>query len=339
MRHAEDITELFARYAAEVGRHLPWRGRDDIEREIAATLADRLDDRIAATRRAATVEDAAELLKETGHPRKAAASWLADTHLIGPELYPLFLLVCRVALPVLAAVLIGALTLSAALGADPSVGFLEHLGRILGSAVSGVLQAFALAVIVFAVIERANARKSSGVGLPGDETWDPRSLPRVQPGSKIKISDQVASIVGNTIVLAAVALLPRFALLNLSPEGRDVVVATLTEGFVRLLPVVMGVAIAQIAAAVFLLTRRSHTAVTIAVTTAVKVLSIAAAGIYLTVYPYVLAGPGLPAGAELGIEVVNKVIRVGCILGIVFGSVEVATLLVRYFRSPVPAAR
>ena len=102
---------------------------------------------------------------------------------------------------------------------------------------------------------------------------------------------------------------------------------------------VAGVAIAQIVAAVFLLTRRSHTAATVAVSTAVKVLSIAAAGIYLTVYPYVLAGPGLPAGAELGIEVVNKVIRVGCILGIVFGSIEVATLLVRYFRRPAAATR
>jgi hypothetical protein len=337
MRHAEDITDLFARYAAEVGRHLPWRGRDDIEREIAATLADRLDDRLAGSGRTATVDDAAALLKETGHPRKAAASWLADTHLIGPALYPLFLLVCRVALPVLAAVLIGALTLSAALGADPSVGFFERLARILGSTAGGVLQAFALMVIVFAVMERANAHKASAAGLPGDDAWDPRSLPRVQPGSKIKISDQIVAIVGNTIVLAAVVLLPRFAVLNLSSAGRSVAVATLTDGFVALLPVVAGVAIAQIVAAVFLLTRRSHTGVTIAVATAVKVLSIAAAGIYLTVYPYVLAGPGLPTGAELGIEVVNMVIRVGCILGIVFGSVEVATLLVRYFRRPVPA--
>jgi hypothetical protein len=335
MRHAEDITDLFARYAAEVGRHLPWRGRDDIEREIAATLADRLDDRVAG--RGATVDDAIALLKETGHPRKAAASYLADTHLVGPSLFPLFLLVCRIALPVLAAVLIGALTLSAALGADPSVGFLEHLGRILGSAAGGVLQAFALIVIVFAVMERASAHTASAAGLPGEEAWDPRSLPRVQPGSKIKIADEVIAIVGNTIVLAAIVLLPRYGVLDPSPEGRTVIVATLSEDFARLLPVVMGVAIAQVVAAVFLLTRRSHTAATIAVTTAVKVVSIAAAGIYLTVYPYVLAGPGLPAGAGLGIEVVNKVIRVGCILGIVFGSVEVATLLVRYFRRPAPA--
>lgn len=337
MKHAEGITDLFARYSAEVGRYLPWRGRDDIEREIAATLADRLDDRVAAERREATVEDAVTLLAETGHPRKAAAAWLADTHLIGPALYPLFLLVCRVALPVLAAVIIGASVLSAGLGADPSIGFLEHLGRILGSTFGGVLQAFAVIVVIFAVIERANARTASTAGLPGDEKWDPRSLPRVQPGSKIKIADQVIAIVGNTIVLAAVVLLPRYGVINLSPEGRAVIAATLSEGAARLLPVVMAVAVAQVVAAVFLLTRRSHTATTIAVSAAVKVLSIAAAGIYLTVYPYVLAVTGMPAGAELGIDVLNKVIRVGCILGVVFGSIEVATLLVRYFRRPAEA--
>ncbi len=95
-------------------------------------------------------------------------------------------------------------------------------------------------------------------------------------------------------MLAAIVFLPRYGVLNLSPAGRTVV------------------------AAVFLLTRRSHTGTTIAVSTAVKVLSIAASGIYLTVYPYVLAGPGLPAGAGLGIEV--------------------ATQLMRYFRRPASAA-
>jgi hypothetical protein len=332
MRHADDITDLFARYAAEVGRHLPLRGREDIEREIAATLADRLDDRVSGSGRAATMDDAAALLSETGHPRKAAASYLTDTHLVGPALYPLFLLVCRVALPVLAAVLIGALTLSAALTADPSIGFLEHLGRILGSTVGGLLQAFAVIVLVFAVMERTNARTAARAGLPDEAAWDPRSLPRTQPGLKMKLADQIVAIVGNTIVLAAIVLLPGYLVLNPSVEGRSVIVATFSDGFLRLLPVVAGVAIAQLVAAVFLLTRRSHTGTTIAVTALVKVLSIAAAGIYLTVFPYVLPGAGMPAGAEMGIDVVNQVIRVGCILGIVAGSIEVATLLVRWFR-------
>jgi len=338
MRHADDITDLFARYAAEVGRHLPWRGRDDIEREIAATLADRLDDRAGGAGREATLDDAIALLEKTGHPRKTAASYLADTALVGPALYPLFLLVCRVALPVLAAVLIGALTLSAALGAEPAAGFLEHLGRILGSTVGGVLQAFALIVIVFAAMERANARTPSRTSLPGEETWDPRTLPRLQAGSRIRIGDQVVAIAGNTILLAAVILLPSYAVLNLSAEGRRVIVATLTEGFVRLLPVVAVVAAAQIVAAVFLLTRRSHTAVTIAVSAAAKVLAIAASGLFLTVYPYVLAAPALPAAAAPGIEVANKAIRIGSIIGIVGGSIDLARLVVQYLRRPAQPA-
>ncbi len=338
MRHADDITDLFARYAAEVGRHLPWRGREDIEREIAATLADRLDDRVGGSGRGATMDDAVALLKESGHPRKAAASYLADSHLVGPALYPLFLLVCRIALPVLAAVLIGALTLSAALAGNPSIGFLEHLGRIFGSTVGGVLQAFALIVVVFAVMERANARTAARAGLPDETAWEPRALPRTQPGLKMKLSDQIVAIVGNTILLAAILLLPRYLMRDPSVEGRSVMAVTFSEGFLRLLPVVAGVAIVQIVAAVFLLTRRSHSGATIAVSALVKVLSIAAAGIYLTVFPFVLPGPGLPAGAEPGIDVLNQVLRVGCILGIVFGSLEVGTLLVRWFRRPGQAA-
>jgi hypothetical protein len=336
MRHPEDVTELFARYAAEVGRHLPAKGREDIEREIAATLADRLDDRAGG--RAATLDDAVALLKETGHPRKTAASYLGGAGLVGPGYYPLFLLVCRVALPVLAAVLVGALVLSAALAADPAIGFFEHLGNILGSTMGGVLQAFAIIVIVFAVIERVNARKPGAVALPDETAWDPRSLPRTQPTLRIKLSDQAAAIVGNTILLAAIVLLPRYAVLNPTVEGRSVIVATFTEGFLRLLPVVGAVAVAQIVAAVFLLTRRSHTGVTIAVTAAVKVLAIVAAGIYLTVFPYVLAGADLPAGAGVGIDVLNQVIRVGCILAVVFGSIEVAVLLVRWLRRPAQGA-
>jgi len=338
MGYPEDITDLFARYAAEVGRHLPWRGRDDIEREIAATLVDRLDDRVGGSGRVATLDDAVTIVKETGHPRKTAASYLADTALVGPTLYPVFLLVCRVALPVLAAVLIGALTLSAALGTDPAVGTLERLARIVGSTVGGVLQAFALIVIVFAVMERANTRTSSAAGLPGEEAWDPRTMPRLQTSGKIVIGDQVVAIVGNTLLLAAVILLPRYAVLNLSAEGRRTIVATLSEGFIRLLPVVAGVSIAQIAAATFLLTRRSHTLATVAVSAVVKVLSIATSGIFLTVYPYVLAGPGLPTGGTPGVEIVNKVIRVGCVLGIVGGSIDVARLLVRYLRRPAQGA-
>jgi hypothetical protein len=181
-------------------------------------------------------------------------------------------------------------------------------------------------------------RTAARAGLPDEASWDPRSLPRTQPGLKIKLADQIVAIVGNTILLAAIVLLPRYAVLNPTMEGRSVVVATLSDGFLRFLPVVAGVAIAQIVAAVFLLTRRSHTGVTITVSAFVKVLSIAAAGIYLTVFPYVLPGPGLPTGAGVGIDALNQVIRVGCILGIVFGSIEVAVLLVRWFRRPGQAA-
>jgi hypothetical protein len=357
MTHADEIRDLFSRYAAEVGRHLPYRGRQDIEREIEATLADRLDDRVAPSaatiinprstativnprstattanpRSTATIEDAVELLRETGHPRKTAASYLSESHLIGPALYPLFLTICRIVLPVLAAVLIGALTLSAAIAADPAVTFIEQVLRILASTFTGVLQAFAVVVIVFGVLDRVNARRALASDLTGEGTWDPRKLPRAAPAGTIKVSDQIADIVGNTVLIAAVLFLPRIVVLGQGFVGRAAVLARLSDGFIRLLPVVVAVAALEILAAAFLLTRRAHTVATIAAHTAVKTLGIVAAGVYLTVWPFVLPAADAQAGMVLGVNIVNQVIRAGCILGIVIGSIEMAASLVRFAR-------
>jgi hypothetical protein len=332
MTHSDEIRDLFARYAAEVGRHLPFRGRQDIEREIEATLADQLDDRVAPSAGPATIDSAVELLRETGHPRKTAASYLGESHFIGPVLYPLFLMICRIVLPILAAVLIGALTLSAAIAAEPAVTFLEHLVRILGSTFSGVLQAFAVIVIVFGVLERVNVRQALAAELTGEGKWDPRMLPRVAAAGTIKVSDQVGAIVGNTVLIAAVLFLPRIVVLSQGFMGPAAVLARLSDGFIRLLPVVVAVAIAEILTAVFLLTRRAHTAATMAAHTAVKVLGIVAAGVYLTVWPFVFPAGNAQAGVVLGVNILNQVIRAGCILGIVIGSIEVAVGLVRFAR-------
>ena len=215
MMQNEEIHDLFARYAAEVGKHLPNRGREDIEREIATTLADRLDDRVGPSGLAATMEDAVALLKETGHPRKTGASYLTHGYIVGPALFPLFWMVCRIALPVVAAVLIGVLTLTAALGSDTAVNVAAHVFRILGSTVTGVLQAFAIVVIVFALLERIDPAQRIRAGIDPWDPWDPRELPKATHGGAIKVLDQIATMVMGTVFIVFLALLPQLTELGL----------------------------------------------------------------------------------------------------------------------------
>jgi hypothetical protein len=335
MQQNEDIRDLFARYAEQVGKYLPAKGREDIEREIAATLADKLDDKTASGQTAA-VDDAIALLKETGHPRKTASHYLTHGHLVGPFMYPLFLLVCRIALPVVAAVVIGALTLSAALHPDPTVGILALVLQILGQSIGGVIQAFAVIVIVFVILERVDSGRVAARELDG-KMWDPRQMPKTIKIEVIKVSDQIGAIVGNVVFIAILVALPRLLALGIHTSGNAVVQVSLSDGMNRLLPFLTTWAGIQILAALFLMTRQMHTVATATVQVLIKAVGVIVAGLLLTGWPFLLAVGTAPESAELALRVVREVIRVACFLGIVGGSIDVARTLVRFRRAAKPS--
>jgi len=95
---------------------------------------------------------------------------------------------------------------------------------------------------------------------------------------------------------------------------------------------------ADILAAGFLLTRRVQSAATVAAKAAAKALGIIAAGILLRVWPFVLLRASALAGAEMGVRVLSQVIRIGCVIGIVAGSFDLAREIIRYTRSIRAAA-
>ena len=95
-----------------------------------------------------------EVLTELGPPEKMAASYFPPRFLIGPRLYPYFIKTLRVVLSVI--------TVLAAIGAGVSLAYSAKLpvevAQVLWQAVLGLLdapfRAFAIIVIVFAVLER-----------------------------------------------------------------------------------------------------------------------------------------------------------------------------------------
>ncbi len=329
MNQSEEIRDLFSRYAAAVGRCLPAKGRDDIVREIETTLADRLDDRMKPGQEP-TVDDAAALLKETGHYMKTAASYMTHSALIGPSLYPLFLKVTRIVLSVLAAVLIGVLTLTAALKPDPSMGIAATAFKILSSTVTGLLQTFALLVIVFAVMERVDTGRTAA---ELEKSWDPRQLPRSKTMEAVKISDQIAAIVLSVVWVVFLVYLPRLVAVgseSLSPIAGSL---ALTPRLMDLLPFFMAEAGIQILAAIILLTWRGSPMAALGVQVAIKALNVIMAGLMLTAWPFFVTGQVSMEQAAMGFLVVQRVIQVGCWLGIIFGSIDVAATLLRHRKS------
>ena len=90
---------LIDRYIAEVGKHLPRKGRTDIEAEIRSTLEDMLEERNQASLK----DEAAviALLREYGAPAKVAASYIGPRYLIGPRIYPTFELIVKIVMAAL----------------------------------------------------------------------------------------------------------------------------------------------------------------------------------------------------------------------------------------------
>jgi hypothetical protein len=143
-----------------------------------------------------------ELLKEYGSPQKVASTYDAHPFLIGPRLFPFFLMVLKIVITVVVAVLvvitgIRAVTLTPMLGSE----FVEVVGKGLGNALSAAIAAFGNVVLVFAILERVLPEKEIG-DFSDEKDWDPASLAKEPDPDAVKRVDLIAEIVFTFIGLA-----------------------------------------------------------------------------------------------------------------------------------------
>ena len=229
---------LIDKYVAEVGKHLPLlKGREDIERELKSTLEDMLDER----RQAGVAEEAQviQLLKEYGSPQKVASTYNPHPYLIGPKLFPFFLMVLKIVVAVVVTVLLAlagvrAVTATSLVGAE----FVSIIGKGLGDALSAAIAAFGNVVLVFAILERVLPEKEIG-GFNDEKDWDPASLTLEPDPDSLKRFDLIAEIVFTFLGLAflnGMFGLPIFA-----------------ESFARFIPWINIVLVAEILLDVYLL--------------------------------------------------------------------------------------
>jgi hypothetical protein len=190
---------LIDTYVSEVGRRLPKKNRSDIEAEIRSILQDMLDERSQKTGRPVDEEMTLEILKAYGAPEKVAATYQGERYLIGPRLYPIFMLVLRIVLivtGVLAAIGLG-IAISHASGSPQDA--IETILRAIGNYASSIITALGNIVLIFAILEWVLFRAGEKVkikGLPVQKEWDPRALTKVSTPNQVRMGDTIAEIVG-----------------------------------------------------------------------------------------------------------------------------------------------
>lgn len=184
---------LTDRYIAAVVRGVPEKQRADLDRELRASIADSVDDRVAAGASATSAEH--DALLELGDPIVLTARYAGrPLHLVGPALYAdwkrLLTVVEFIVVPIVFAVLV-------------VVGIVkgDTVGGVIGGA---VWSAFSVAVqlafwvtATFAILERTPTfTKRKPV------TWTPDMLPETSANLTSRAEFIVESVLGALVVTA-----------------------------------------------------------------------------------------------------------------------------------------
>lgn len=174
---------LIDRYLRAVRRRLPRKERDDIAAELPDILESQIEAEEAERRRPLTEDEVAAILEQYGSPERVAAGYGAREHLIGPAVFPHYLLTVKVVLWILVPPLVLWAAATALTSHDPVV----ETARALWISLLVVLGNLAIVTLLFARIERMRDRL--------DWHWDPHSLPS-EPTLRAAISrrDSVVSL-------------------------------------------------------------------------------------------------------------------------------------------------
>lgn len=234
---------LIDTYVSEVGRHLPQKSRADIEAEMRSVLEDMLDERSKKAGKPADDEMVFDLLKEYGAPERVAASYLPERHLIGPQLFPLFMLVVKIVFSVLGIMALIGFGIAVATTGATSQAFLELLGKSILQAAGGATQVFGNIVLVFEILLNFAAilvfnfyPQLFNFGYSADSVWfiAPSEITKHQIGSAPLLSEAFFRYVPFLTVVWALEILLNILLLRQGywrPATRWFSAAVKTAGF------------------------------------------------------------------------------------------------------------
>ena len=152
--------DLIERYIYAVTRYLPLREREEVAKELDSLIADMLEARCGAV--TVAEKDIRVVLTELGTPQEIAMKYSGDEDqsLISGVYFLIYKRILAIVLPIAAIVLACASAVAIVAqwnAADNPYHLLgQVIGQTLGGALTGVVQAFAIITLVFAILQRRN---------------------------------------------------------------------------------------------------------------------------------------------------------------------------------------
>jgi hypothetical protein len=281
--------ELIDRYIAEVGKNLPRKTRFDIEAEILTAIEDMLAERCQKTGKPVDEEMIVDVLKEYGAPRKVAASYQPERYVIGPHLFPSFLTVIQVILPIVAVVALVKMGISLGQMELTFENIFEAVFLGIAEFIGTAFTALGGIMVLFAIIQWALPEFKEKAG-----DWDPRKLPAATPRNRIDVGSTLLEIFGSGLAIVLFNFFPQLVNIGYRANGQwwigfialetDNAWSTtiLSEAFFHYLPALTILWALTILLDIVLLSRSRWENWTRWSAFGLKVLTIALAGIMLT---------------------------------------------------------
>jgi hypothetical protein len=242
--------EIINAYLAEIHRRLPLKNRRDIIEEIRSALMDMIEERNPTPESDPDEALIKSVLKEYGSPRKVAQQYGAHQHLIGPQIFPNYLMVLKIVLIVVASVNILFLLVAAIRGSFTEPGLLTALIESFGGLFNSLFYAFGMVTLIFTIIERTAGEQWE---FESEEEWSPDDLVVVKEQTRVSIGGQAVEItLGIIFILLINVYLDRIGIYYLGDSGW-VSVPILNDNFTRYIPWITGVAALDIALNLYLI--------------------------------------------------------------------------------------
>jgi hypothetical protein len=333
---SKDKDTLVDRYLAAVSDLLPARLRKDTVTEIRSLIQDAMDDRAKAEGRAPDEEMVAGVLKEFGSPEKIVAPYLPEKYLIGPRLYPTFILVLRIALPIIAVLMLVTYWLGAIQIPSMTVSeFISEIARSLGSSLSATVQAFGNIVLIFAILQWAVPEFKLTIK---EKEWDPHRLKSVQQPHQVKRGELIAEIIFTFIAIVIFTFyFDKIGIYN-NLDGKWYFTPILTDAFKAYIPWLDLLWIMTICVDVLVLRKGAWQITT-------RILSILVSGLYIAIavslmknisLMYTLEGAmGWLGGIGILKSLFNQFLFVALAIGIITSVVKIIQMLFHIVRGKV----
>jgi hypothetical protein len=206
--------DLLERYLQAVGQHLAAGTREDVLAELRVNLLAEMDARAEETGKPLTGSEIAAILKAHGRPMVVAARYLPQRYLIGPAVFPFYLLTLRKAAPFV--VLLYFLARVGTLLFSPSPGaFAANIASSFAQLVPVLLIFWGAMTLTFAALEFFHRQHGEGASW---NKWDPAKLPPLtHPKKQKSMASRIADLVVHCLLILYVLAIPNHPYLVLGP--------------------------------------------------------------------------------------------------------------------------